>query len=281
MNQRYSKSIGNCVFKTKSLELLLQKPVNKRSTTKSSQNFSTHCRICLASSSSKMLFLFEEQRTVKQTTKEMTLLDKLNFCACFASEATVDDNLPKYICLSCSILVENAYQLKVLCGRTEKKFRDLCEVQSKHDHDDAEKSSNDLEIQCHTKIDNLDLNDIIEYDDNIQQGEMEIMKLECGNESKRDQDTNNPIEEMDVISSERKSSREYRCDICTAVFSRKCSVIDHMSTNHKQDVVRKKSHQCPECGKWFRVKCSLTIHLRTHTGERPYKCEVGKPAQLS
>lgn len=77
-----------------------------------------------------MLYLFEEKG--HSCRDEISLLEKLNYCSCFASAATVDDQLPQYICLSCSILVANAYQLKVLCGKTQEQFQAFYKEIGKH-----------------------------------------------------------------------------------------------------------------------------------------------------
>lgn len=77
-----------------------------------------------------MLYIFKEQAH-GQSAEDVALLEKLNFCCCFAKEAHADDRLPKYICMSCSILVENAYQLKALCAKTEEKYQAFLEIRTR------------------------------------------------------------------------------------------------------------------------------------------------------
>lgn len=40
------------------------------------------------------------------------------------------------------------------------------------------------------------------------------------------------------------------------------------------DVDKKKAHKCEICKKGFICKSALVVHIRTHTGERPFKCLV-------
>lgn len=84
------------------------------------QRLSSNCRICLASTSSKMTHLFGDD-----ARDRITLLDKLNYCSCLSSRAHIGDGFPQFICMSCSVLLESAYQLKLLCAKTEEKLNEL------------------------------------------------------------------------------------------------------------------------------------------------------------
>lgn len=83
------------------------------------ENLRSNCRICLASTSSKMTYLFGAD---DDDCDRVSLLDKLNFCSCLSSEASIDDGFPQFICMSCSVLLESAYQLKLLCAKTEERL---------------------------------------------------------------------------------------------------------------------------------------------------------------
>lgn len=85
-------------------------------------DFISNCRICLASTSSKMTHLFDNN---DDDHDRITLLDKLNYCSCLSSSAHIDDGFPQYICMSCSVLLESAYQLKLLCAKTEEKLKEI------------------------------------------------------------------------------------------------------------------------------------------------------------
>lgn len=87
------------------------------------ENLSSNCRICLASTSSMMTHLFGDD--ADDDRKRVTLLDKLNYCSCLSSKACIDDGFPQYICMSCSVLLESAYQLKLLCAKTEDKLNEM------------------------------------------------------------------------------------------------------------------------------------------------------------
>lgn len=75
-----------------------------------------------------MTYLFDTANvTVKPASvdERITILDKLNHCSCLSTKAHANDGFPQYICISCSVLVESAYQLKILCSKTEEKLQNL------------------------------------------------------------------------------------------------------------------------------------------------------------
>nr|XP_054766711.1 myoneurin-like [Lytechinus pictus] len=67
-----------------------------------------------------------------------------------------------------------------------------------------------------------------------------------------------------------------KCKKCQKVFHNDEELKEHLEVHRQRELnARKvKSYICPYCGKNCHVNSALKIHIRTHTGEKPFKCDI-------
>ncbi|CAL9688414.1 unnamed protein product [Knipowitschia caucasica] len=65
----------------------------------------------------------------------------------------------------------------------------------------------------------------------------------------------------------------YKCDHCDLAFMESATLKHHRQVRHGLSSHVKTALSCTVCGKKFMQRESLKRHVRTHTGERPYRCD--------
>merc|ERR1711892_790694 len=81
---------------------------------------------------------------------------------------------------------------------------------------------------------------------------------------------NLPTPPLDLVPTQKLSSKRPTCEICEKEFTNSQSLTAHMDLHINSDPDA--PFRCDVCGKCFSVPARLTRHYRTHTGEKPYNC---------
>lgn len=68
--------------------------------------------------------------------------------------------------------------------------------------------------------------------------------------------------------------KPFVCDICGRAYAAANNLSFHLKIVHKKVVSMRLSHYCKHCDKYFNGNSTLKIHMRSHTGEKPFVCDV-------
>ncbi|XP_030379712.1 gastrula zinc finger protein xFG20-1 [Scaptodrosophila lebanonensis] len=112
------------------------------------------------------------------------------------------------------------------------------------------------------ELSTLESDDLIYFDDEDAAGELTVeikTEEECVSVQQKEQ-------EPHIKEQQPQKTRSYACTSCSATFLTRPQLTAHRRT-HKQLT-------CKHCGKTFGQTKDLHDHIRTHTGERPYECEL-------
>lgn len=230
------------------------------------------CRVCQSTENLKSIF--NPGKILGRKTTLSTLLgDLLNY------QIDEQDHLSHYLCSKCMISLIKAHKFQQRCFDAYKQFVTIEpskeELPEKHD-----------EYEIITEFSTLPKaaaeSEQIQYVEVIEEEEAEE---EQESEPQQPPSTKKPTP--------RKNS--YKCEVCGKVLKRLFSYKYHMQTHSDTNsfkcghcnesfktrnayeghvAIHEEKHTCEICQKKYRQAASLRSHMLTHTGVKPWKCDI-------
>ena len=69
-------------------------------------------------------------------------------------------------------------------------------------------------------------------------------------------------------------AKPFECELCGKCYRQKFHLRNHLKTFDHSEKPEKPVHICQYCGKIYKKNSELVYHVRTHTGEKPFACDV-------
>lgn len=164
------------------------------------------------------------------------------------------DKYPQNICTHCLKQLKSAYSFKKQCQEIQIKFEEyLQKILVKEEILTNTIAQKDFKNEVSIKEENFEPNICSDQDEIFNENDNSSITSSREDDDRKDDD----VEEIHINSDENIKPEE----------SKKTNV------NKEKKIVYRRKHQCSICKKFF-TSSHLKNHMRSHTKEKPYKCET-------